>query len=85
MVEYEDVTDYQSIPQMQKEFKPFYDLWTTVEAWKTKHGGWLHGPFDEIDAANVEETVDNSKKTMAQVIRALKDKELPEILKIASI
>jgi len=37
MVEYEDVTDYQSIGQMQKEFKPFYDLWTTVEAWKTKH------------------------------------------------
>jgi len=50
---------------MQKDFKAFYDLWTTVEDWKSKHESWLNGPFDEIDAGNVEETVDNSKKTMA--------------------
>lgn len=31
----------------------------------------------------MEETVDSSNKTMAQVIRVFRDKELPGILKIA--
>ena len=31
LVAYEDVTDYQSIPAMQKEFRAYYDLWTTVD------------------------------------------------------
>ncbi len=36
-----------------------------------------------MNAQTVEETVDASNKTMAQVIRLFRDKELPGILKIA--
>jgi dynein heavy chain len=85
LVEYEDIADYSGIQAMQKEFKPYYDLWTVVETWKKSHASWLNDPFDEIDASQVEECVDNSSKVMAQVLRYFRDKELPDILKIAEI
>jgi len=83
LVDYEECTDYTSVNQMQKDFKPFYDLWTTVETWKKSHESWLNDPFEEVDSNQVEETVDNSNKVMAQVLRFFRDKDLPKILKIA--
>lgn len=83
LVEYEDVSDFTAIPSMMKEFKAYYDLWTTVEVWKNSHAGWINDPFDEVDASAIEDTVDNANKTMAQVIRFFRDKELPAILGIA--
>jgi ligand-binding sensor domain-containing protein len=83
LVDYEETTDYSTIQQMQKDFKCYYDLWTVLETWKTSHKSWLNDSFDEIDAGSVEEIVDNSNKLMSQVIRFFRDKELPDILKIA--
>jgi len=83
LVEYEEISDYTSIVQMQKDFKPYYELWTTVETWKKSHESWLNDAFDELDSTQVEETVDNSNKVMAQVLRFFRDKDLPNILKIA--
>jgi len=50
---------------MSKEFKPFHDLWTVVETWKSSHHSWLHDPIEEIDSAKVEDVVEGSNKTMA--------------------
>jgi dynein heavy chain len=79
----EDITDYTMIGHMAKEFKAYYDLWTTVEVWRKNFSSWLHDAFDEIDSAQVEEIVENSNKLMAATIRFFKDKELPDILRIA--
>jgi dynein heavy chain len=68
---------------MQKDFRQYYDLWTVVDMWKKNHHSWINDPWDEVDATNVEEVVDTSFKTMGQVIRYFRDKELPGILKIA--
>jgi dynein heavy chain len=84
LVDYEEISDYTQIVVMQKEFRQYYDLWTTVETWKKSYESWLNDPFDELDAANVEETVDNANKIMAQCLRAFKDKDLPKILDIAN-
>jgi hypothetical protein len=43
----------------------------------------LHDAFEDLDAAKLEEIVDASNKTMAQVIRFFRDKEMPGIMKIA--
>lgn len=84
LVDYDDISDYTSIPQMQKDFKAFYDLWTVVEEWKKSYNSWLYDPFDEIDAAKVEQLVEDSSKTMSSAIRFFRDKdELRKILKIA--
>jgi dynein heavy chain len=44
----------------------------------------LNDPWEELDAVDLENTVDNAVKTMGQVLRYFKDKELPQILKIAT-
>ena len=65
LVDLEDTTDYTSIPQMMKDYKPFYDLWTTVETWKKKNTSWINDPLEEINSEDVENTVENANKTMA--------------------
>jgi dynein heavy chain len=68
---------------MNKDFLPYFNLWTTVDSWMSKYNGWINGPFEELDAMDVEETAENAKKTMSQVMRFFRDKELPGIMKIA--
>lgn len=65
MAELEDITDYSSLTQMNKDFTFYYNLWTVVETWYNSHNSWLNDPFDELNAEEVEEVVDHSNKTMA--------------------
>jgi dynein heavy chain, axonemal len=80
-----DETNYDNITAAVKEFEPFYSLWTTTETWRVSHKSWLNDEFEKLDAAFLEECVENSEKTMNKVIRQLKDKEVPGIKKIAEI
>ena len=80
-----DETNYDNINLAVKEFEPYYNLWTTTEVWMKSHKSWLNDEFDKLDAAFLEECVENSEKTMNKVIRQLKDKEVPAIKKIAEI
>ena len=67
---------------MTKDFKPFYDLWTTVETWRNSYKSWINDPLEDVKSDEVENTVEMANKTMAQVLRYFRDKE-PEIGKIA--
>lgn len=80
-----DETNYDNINLAVKEFEPYYNLWTTTEVWMKSHKSWLFDEFDKLDAAFLEETVENAEKTMNKVIRQLKDKEVPAIKRIAEI
>lgn len=80
---YDEVTDYSSLEQMKKEFQPFFALWTTVEDWRKNHHAWVYEPFDEINPQSVEDISDNANKVMAQVMRAFRDKDMGDIMKIA--
>jgi hypothetical protein len=44
-------------------------LWTTTETWRISHKSWLNDEFEKLDAAFLEECVENSEKTMNKVIR----------------
>jgi dynein heavy chain len=79
----EDITDYSAVIQMSKDFVQYYNLWTVVESWNKRHHSWINDPFEELDPVQVEDTVELAKKTMAQVMRFFRDKELPGIIKIA--
>lgn len=50
---------------MTKEFQPFYNMWTTIDLWRKTHQSALHDEFSKLDAQKLEETVDNSNKTLA--------------------
>jgi len=58
-------SDYTNIGLMMKEYQPYFNLWTTVDNWRKSHKSWLYDEFAELDAGKLEETVDNSNKTMA--------------------
>jgi len=75
-------SDYADINQMNKEFTPFYNLWTTIDIFRKSHKSWLEDDFNELDAAKLEEIVENSFKTLNATSRVFKDKE-PNIQKIA--
>lgn len=58
-------TDYTDLGNMNKEFQPYYNMWTTIDLWRKSHKSWLEDGFEELDAARMEEIVDNSNKTLA--------------------
>ena len=60
---------------MAKEFKAYYDLWTNVDLWKRSYHGWLHDPLEEVNAGDVENTVDAAAKAIAGCVRFFRDKE----------
>lgn len=64
-----DETNYENIHQQVKEFEPYYSLWTTTEEWRISHHSWLNDDFEKLDAAKLEEIVENSEKTMNKVVR----------------
>lgn len=74
-------SDYSDISQMNKEFAPFYNLWTTIDLFRKSHKSWLEDDFNELDAAKLEEIVENSFKTLNGTARVFKEKE-PNIQKI---
>ena len=78
----DEETDYTEIAQTIKEFKPYFEMWTTIDEWNKQHELWLNGSFDDINSSAVEELVERAQKTMTVVLRNFRDKEVPGILKI---
>lgn len=76
-------TDYSRVFTCQKEFKPFSDLWLTVRTWYDRHQHWMHDQWEELNGREIEETVDNSTKTISQVLRHFKSRDMQAILPVA--
>lgn len=67
---------------MNKDFLPYSNLWTTATSWFKNSVHWLNDPWETLDADACEKFVEESVKTMAQVTRFFKDKDIPAITKI---
>lgn len=68
---------------MAKDFAPYSNLWLTTRNWFKCHKSWLHDPWEELNAVDLDNTFDQSNKTISQVLRYFKEKDFPKILKIA--
>lgn len=77
--------DYSRLQQLNKEYEPFYNLWTTANDWFKNHNSWLHDPWYELNAPEMDEKMSNAIKTINKVIRYFREKEQPGILKIGEI
>ncbi|CAD2219005.1 dynein heavy chain, axonemal [Angomonas deanei] len=67
-------TDYRSVFELDKEFKPYSDLWLTTYGWQESYRRWNTDAFDTLDADEIENTVTTSAKTMASLAKTFKDK-----------
>ncbi|OMJ85153.1 hypothetical protein SteCoe_13621 [Stentor coeruleus] len=75
--------DYSQVHQCAKEFKPYSDLWTTIANWYAKHNHWMNGEWETVSGREIEDTVESSSKTITQVLRHLRNREINSVLPVA--
>jgi dynein heavy chain, axonemal len=68
------LSDYRNVFELEKEFKPYSDLWLTTYTWQESYRRWHSDAFTTLDAAEVEATVVSASKTMASLSKTFKDK-----------
>lgn len=68
------LTDYRNVFELEKEFKPYSDLWLTAYQWQDSYRRWHTDPFDSLDPDVIESVVTNAFKTMTQLSKTFKDK-----------
>jgi len=71
-----DVTDYSQLYACTKEFKPYSDLWLNTRTWFNRHSAWLVDDWEELDGAEIENTVDNVGKTLSNCQRYFRNKDM---------
>jgi dynein heavy chain len=70
---------------MTKDFTPFSNLWLTTRTWFQRHEAWTNGAWEELDPTELDATFEHCVKTMNQVTRYFKDKNVPKILANADL
>ncbi|KAH9586143.1 Dynein heavy chain [Trypanosoma melophagium] len=68
------LTDYRNVFELEKEFKPYSDLWLTTYQWQDCYRRWHTDPFESLDPDEIESVVMNAFKTMTQLAKTFKDK-----------
>ncbi|EPY19341.1 dynein heavy chain [Strigomonas culicis] len=68
------LTDYRNVFELDREFKPYSDLWLTTYTWQESYRRWHTDAFDTLDPDEIEATVNASAKTMATLTKTFKDK-----------
>lgn len=68
------LTDYRNVFELDKEFKPYSDLWLTTYTWQESLRHWRTDAFTSLDAEEIESTVATSLKTMISLSKTFKDK-----------
>jgi len=79
------VTDYSKLQQMQKDFLPYSNLWLTTNRWFTDSVKWLQGEWQQVNALEAEKFVEEGTRTLGQVQRFFKDRDITAVTKIASV
>ena len=54
----QDVTDYEELNRIQRNFEPYSNLWQTAKEWIELSAVWKRGRFIDLNAEEVERNVD---------------------------
>ncbi|KAG5500386.1 hypothetical protein JKF63_03478 [Porcisia hertigi] len=68
------LSDYRNVFELDKEFKPYSDLWLTTYTWQESYRRWHTDAFTTLDATEIESTVAAAFKTMVSLSKTFKDK-----------
>ncbi|RYG69727.1 hypothetical protein EON64_02010, partial [archaeon] len=72
------VTEYTELSDMTKIFEPFYDLWDSADKWLSNKETWTNGPFLELDADLVENSVNTLLRNLTKSAKAFERVGLPQ-------
>ncbi|KAJ3125137.1 Dynein heavy chain 1, axonemal [Nowakowskiella sp. JEL0407] len=67
-----DITHYEDVVQLSKDFEPYRSLWLTANDWIKWKNAWLHGSFLDLNAEEVEKNLMNSWRTMFKSVKHFK-------------
>ena len=76
-----DVTRYDHLDRVVREFEPFRMMWMTTSNWLRWHEQWTTETFLSLNADAMEQDVSNAWKTMTKTLKHFK--EIPGCLAIA--
>jgi dynein heavy chain len=54
----QDITDYEELNRIQRNFEPYLNLWQTAKEWIELSQQWKRGRFTDLNADEVEKNVD---------------------------
>ena len=52
-----ELTEYTELGDISRTLDPFYDLWDSAEKWLSNKEAWTNGPFTNLDAEGLEQSV----------------------------
>ncbi|KAI9349443.1 dynein heavy chain and region D6 of dynein motor-domain-containing protein [Zopfochytrium polystomum] len=78
----QEVTHYEEVAQLQKDFEPFKSLWSTAGDWVKWRNAWLHGSFLDLNAEDVEKNLTNAWRTIFKSVKHFKN--TPGCLSVAN-
>eukprot|EP01033_Poteriospumella_lacustris_P000280 gene286-182_t len=77
-------TEYGELSDLSKTFEPFFDLWDCADKWLSSKENWTNGPFMELDADLVENSVNVLLKNLNKAAKTLERSNLPQCAAIAT-
>ena len=78
-----ELTEYEDLDQIKREFEPISRLWSIASLFHTSHTVWMTGPFIELDPVKMESDVTSWWKAMYKLEKLLSEKA-PEPAKVAT-
>ncbi|KAJ3087451.1 Dynein heavy chain 1, axonemal [Quaeritorhiza haematococci] len=77
-----EVTHYDELQQHVKDFEPYKSLWLTASDWFKWKASWLHGPFLDLNAEDVEKNLMNAWRNIFKSVKHFK--QIPGCLAVAN-
>jgi dynein heavy chain len=73
-----DKTPFQTYQETMDLLDPYRKLWETVSNFQTDYAKWMNGPFTELVAEEVEESVSVMWRTMFKLCKVFNDQHIPK-------
>ncbi|KAI8820875.1 dynein heavy chain and region D6 of dynein motor-domain-containing protein [Fimicolochytrium jonesii] len=67
-----EVTHYDEVSQLGKDFEPYKNLWLTAADWTKWRTQWLSGSFLDLNAEDVEKNLMNAWRVMFKSVKTFK-------------
>ncbi|KNE55583.1 hypothetical protein AMAG_01474 [Allomyces macrogynus ATCC 38327] len=72
-----DKTPFEKYQQIVDLLDPYKKLWETVGAFQTEYAKWMSGPFLDLQAEAVDESVNTMWRTLFKLIKVFVDQAVP--------
>jgi dynein heavy chain len=73
-----DKTPFQTYQETMDLLDPYRKLWETVSSFQSDYARWMNGPFTNLIAEEVEESVSVMWRTMFKLIKVFNDQSIPK-------